>query len=161
MTRLKYARTIRIAAVAVAVVGLLMAGAQFRHKPTGGILPIVHASGSCSNNSLRGNFGFQFNGNIIGFGPIAGVGVATFDGAGNFTQTDNVSINGLPAILNRPGSGTYSVNADCTGTQTLNTGGQVFHSTFVIVGKQSFSVQTDPGGVITGVAGPVGAPQED
>jgi len=161
MTGFKLVRTIRIAVVAVAAVGLLMAGTQSRHKLNAGILPIVHASGSCSNSSLRGNFGFQFQGDIIGFGPIAGVGVATFDGAGNFTQTDNVSINGLPAILNRPGSGTYSVNADCTGTQTLNTGGQVFHNTFVIVGKQSFSVQTDPGGVITGVSRPVGAAEED
>jgi hypothetical protein len=89
------------------------------------------------------------------------VGVATFDGAGNFTQTDNVSINGFPAIVNRPGSGTYSVNADCTGTQTLNTGGMLLHNTFVIVGKQSFSVQTDPGAVITGVSSPLGVAEED
>ena len=154
-------RTIRIAVVAVVAVGLLMAGTQFRHKSTGGILPVVHASGSCSNGSLRGNFGFQFTGNIIGLGPIGGVGVATYDGAGNFTQTDNVSVNGFPAVVNRPGSGTYSVNADCTGTSTLNTGGLVLHNTFVIVGKLSYSVQTDPGAVITGVARPMGTGEED
>jgi hypothetical protein len=158
MTRL---RTTRIALVAVAVPGLLMAGTPFRHKPTGGIVPVVHASGGCSNNSLRGNFGFQFTGNIIGLGPIGGVGIATYDGAGNFTQTDNVSINGFPAIVNRPGSGTYSVNTDCTGTSTLNTGGLVLHNTFVVVGKLSYSVQTDPGAVITGVAGPIGAGEQD
>ena len=154
-------RTIRIAVIAVAAIGLLMAGTQFWHKPTGGILPIVHASGVCSNSSLRGTFGFQFNGTIIGLGPIGGVGVATFDGAGNFTQTDNVSINGFPAIVNRSGSGTYTVNADCTGTQTLNTGGLVLHNIFVIVGKEAFSVQTDAGAVITGVSRPVGAGSED
>lgn len=153
-------RTMRIAVVAVAAAGLLVGGTQFRRKPSGGILPVVHASGGCSNSSLRGTFGFQFNGNIIGLGPIGGVGVATFDGAGNFTQTDNVSINGFPAILDRPGSGTYSVNADCTGTETLNTGGLVLHSKFVIVGKQAFSVQTDPGAVITGVSSPVGSVDE-
>jgi hypothetical protein len=69
MTRL---RTTRIALVVVAVAGLLMAGIPSRHKHTGGILPVVHASGSCSNSSLRGNFGFQFTGNIIGLGPIGG-----------------------------------------------------------------------------------------
>src|SRR5215467_3119188 len=106
MTRL---RTTRIALVAVGVAGLLMAGTSTRHKRTAGILPVVRASGSCSNSSLRGNFGFQFTGTIIGLGPIGGVGVATYDGAGNFTQIDNVSINGFPAIVNRPGSGTYSV----------------------------------------------------
>ena len=92
---------------------------------------------------------------------MGGVGVATYDGAGNFTQTDNVSINGFPATLNRPGSGTYSVNPDCTGTSTLNTGGLVLHNTFVIVGKLSYSVQTDPGAVITGVSRPTGAGEGD
>ena len=158
MTRM---RATRIALVAVAVAGLLMAGTPSRRKSTAGIVPVVLASGSCSNSSLRGNFGFQFTGNIIGLGPIGGVGVATYDGAGNFTQTDNVSINGFPAIVNRPGSGTYSVNPDCTGTSTLNAGGLVLHNTFVIVGKLSYSVQTDPGAVITGVARPTGAGEED
>ena len=154
-------RTIRIAVVAVAAAGLLMAGTQFRRKPTGRILPVVHASGGCSNSSLRGSYGFQLNGNIVGFGPIGGVGVTTYDGAGNFTQTDNVNVNGFPSG-NRLGSGTYSVNADCTGTQTLNLpGGQVVHSTFVITEKQGFVVVTVPGAVITAVSRPMGAVGEE
>ena len=115
--------------------------------------------------SLRGNYGFQINGNIVGLGPIGGIAWITYDGAGNFTQTDNVNINGggIP-VLNRPGSGTYIVNPDCTGTQTLNLpGGQVTHTTFVIVGngKQVFDVGTDPHVVITGVGKAVGLRDED
>jgi hypothetical protein len=78
-------------------------------------------------------------------------------------QTDNVSINGLP-VLNRPGSGTYTVSADCTGTQTLNLPtGQVTHTAFVIVGnrKQVFDMVTDPNLVITGVGKAVGLERED
>lgn len=147
--------------VAVAAAGLLVAGTQFRRKPTGGILPVVHASGGCSNSSIRGSVGFQFNGNIVGFGPIGGVGVNTYDGAGNYTGTQNVNINGFP-VVNQPISGTYSVNADCTGTQSVNMpNGQVVHLTFVIVGKQAFALQTDPGAVVTSVSSPVGAVGED
>jgi len=136
-----------------------MAGARFRHQYARGILPIVHASG-CSNSSLRGSYGFQLNGNIIGLGPIGGVGVATYDGAGNFIQTDNVNVNGFGSAP-RPGSGTYTVNADCTGTQTLNLpGGQVVHTAFVIVGNQGFVVVTDPGAVITSVSKRVGAEED-
>jgi hypothetical protein len=161
MTRLKYVRAIRIAVVAVATVGLLMAETPFRHKRNAGILPIVNASGSCSNSSLQGNFGFQFKGDIIGLGPIAGVGVTTYDGAGNFTGKDNINVNGFP-VLSLAESGTYSVNADCTGIQTVNQAdGNVVHTTFVIMGKQVFQVQTDPGAVVTAVSRPLGAAEED
>ena len=154
-------RTIRLALVAVVAAGLLMAGTQFHRKRARGILPVVHAAGGCSNSSLHGSYGSQINGNIIGFGPIAGVAVVTYDGAGNFTQTDNVNVNGFGSAW-RPGSGTYSVNADCTGTQTLNLpGGQVVHSAFVITAKEGFVVVTDPGAVITAVSKPVGALTED
>lgn len=150
-------RTVRVALVAFAGAGLLLAGALVWRKPTSGLLPIVHASGGCSDASLRGTFGTQFSGNVIGYGPIAGVSVGTYDGAGHITSTDNINVNGFP-ILNLAETGTYSVNADCTGTQTVNQAdGNVVHTAFVIVGKQVFHLQTDPGAVVTAVSRPVGA----
>jgi hypothetical protein len=146
-------RIIRIIGFAIAAAGVLTVGTEFRGTP-GGLVSVVQAAQSgCSNNSLRGNYGFQIRGTIVGFGPIVGVALVTFDGGGNFTQTDNVSVNGFPQMVNRPGSGTYSVNADCTGTQTLNSGGQVVHTTFVIAanGNQVFDEVTDPNLVITGI----------
>jgi hypothetical protein len=145
-------RIIRIIGVTAAAVAILMAGTQFRGTRAR-LVPVVQAQSGCSNGSLQGSYGFQLKGTIVGLGPIGGVARLTFDGAGNFTQTDNVTVNGFPIVPNRPGSGTYNVNADCTGTQTLNSGGQVIHTTFVIAenGKEVFDVVTDPHLVITSV----------
>jgi hypothetical protein len=49
--------------------------------------------------------------------PIRGVVMTHYDGEGNFTQVDRIVFNGVPpAIEWTPGSGTYHVNANCTGT---------------------------------------------
>jgi hypothetical protein len=140
-----------------------MVGNQFRGIPAK-FVPVVQAAQTgCSNSSLRGNYGFQIRGTIVGFGPIVGVALLIFDGGGNFTQTDNVSVNGFPLTVNRPGSGTYSINADCTGTQTLNSGGQVVHTTFVIAanGNEVFDEVTDSNLVITGIGKRVASPDDD
>jgi hypothetical protein len=56
-------------------------------------------------------------------------------------------------ILDRPGSDTYTINPDCTGTETLNAGGQVHHSRLVLMnhGKKIFDMGSDLGVVLTGV----------
>ena len=145
-------RIIRIIGVTAAAVAILMVGTQFRDTRAR-LVPVVQAQSGCSNGSLQGSYGFQIKGTIVGFGPIGGVARLTFDGAGYFTQTDNVTVSGFPIVPNRPGSGTYDVNADCTGMQTLNSGDQVIHTKFVIAenGKEVFDVVTDPNLVITGV----------
>lgn len=145
-------RILRIISVAAAAAAILTVGARFRGNPIR-FVPVVHAQSGCSNGSLRGNYGFQIKGTIVGLGPIGGVARVTFDGAGNFTQTDNVTVNGFPIVPNRPGTGTYDVSADCTGTQTLNSGGKVTDTKFVIAenGKEVFDIVTDPNLVITGV----------
>ena len=53
---------------------------------------------------------------------VIGVVTRTYDGAGNFTQIDNVkgAVSGI--VFDRPGSGTYVVNADCTGMTLLQPG---------------------------------------
>lgn len=84
---------------------------------------------ACSNASLQGDYGFSISGSRP-TGPggpieqILGVAMTHFDGAGNLTQTDNIhgSITGFPSP-DRPGTGTYSVNTDCTGTMALNFAG--------------------------------------
>jgi hypothetical protein len=145
-------RIIRIIGVIAAVAATLTVGMQFRGARAR-LMPAVQAQNGCSESSLRGPYGFQIKGTIVGFGPIGGVARVAFDGAGNFTQTDNVTVNGSQILVNRPGSGTYLVNTDCTGTQTLNSGGQVIHTSFVIAenGKEVFDEVTDPHLVITGV----------
>jgi hypothetical protein len=79
----------------------------------------------CTNATLEGTFGFTVTG-MRPSGPggpvemIVGIALTQFDGNGNLTQTDNIhgSITGL-ATPNRKGTGTYTLNADCSGTMTL------------------------------------------
>ena len=96
---------------------------------------------------FEGNMGFELNGTIIGFGPIAIVGVATFDGAGDWSRNERAVVNGnvLPREVI---VGTYTMNDDCTGT-TADTLGHT--SEFVLVGnrKQIISIGTDAGSVAT------------
>ena len=49
-----------------------------------------------------------------GSDTFIGVGTRTFDGMGNFTQIDNVHGSVTGWTPDRPGSGTYQVNPDCT-----------------------------------------------
>jgi len=84
----------------------------------------AHAQGFCWNGLLAGNYAFTITGQILAGpteGPVSGVAMTNFDGQGNLTQVDHVLHNGmLPAVAWRPGSGTYSVNADCTGNAMVN-----------------------------------------
>ncbi len=82
----------------------------------------AHAS-ACSDWTIKGTYAFTLHGQV--FLPdgstllIDGIAKQTFDGRGNLTQLDAVATNGNMAPGWRPGTGTYSVNPDCTGTQTI------------------------------------------
>jgi hypothetical protein len=110
-------------------------------------------SGPCSNRSIRGEYGFTITGQILGgpaAGPVAGVAMEFFDGQGNLTQLDHVLLNGNPpAVQWRPATGTYSVNADCTGTEEIDfsDGTPSLHLSLVVVlrGREIRVVVNDPG----------------
>jgi hypothetical protein len=64
----------------------------------------------------------QYPGNLYPVGTIEsfiGVVVHVFDGNGKFTQTDHVKGSLSGPVLDRPGSGTYSVKPDCSGTYSI------------------------------------------
>jgi hypothetical protein len=125
----------------------------------GGALPRVHAQagalddGSCSLATLNGRYGLTFHGfgtggpvpaPISAFIPVAGVGTMTFDGSGNLSLLETVSFGGKVAPLTA--LGTYTVNADCTGTlQAVN----ATHLNLVIVhnGREILAINTDQGRV--------------
>ena len=79
----------------------------------------------CSIATLHGSFGYTSTGTLLDSyvpapyaGPFAEVGRQTFDGKGNTNATATVSSNGN--ILQQATiQGTYTVNADCTGSMTL------------------------------------------
>jgi hypothetical protein len=78
----------------------------------------------CSVGTLAGTYAFHITGQILtpaaAAGPVSGVALTVFDGYGNLTQVDNVVHNGIAPIEDwRPAVGTYTVNANCTGTFTF------------------------------------------
>ncbi len=83
------------------------------------------ANPKCDNRLIRGDYGFTIEGQKLGgpgpVGPQVGVAMTTFDGNGSLTQTDSVTIGGVHvADFSHPGAtGTYTVNADCTGSFTI------------------------------------------
>jgi hypothetical protein len=101
---------------------------------------------TCSNATLNSSYGFVITGtrpvpppNAPGIESVVGTAITTFDGQtnpdglGGFTQTDNIhgSVSGYTP--DRPGHGTYKINADCTGTMTLYNEGVPFGLVLSIV----------------------------
>lgn len=101
---------------------------------------LAHPAKGCSDETLKGTYGLRVSGEILA-GPTStvaafrdGVDLATFDGKGSFSQEDfvlgnGVFMTGLPTDpetgFNDMESGTYTVNANCTGTFTINEPGPV------------------------------------
>jgi len=106
----------------------------------------------CSDKTLRGSYGGQMQGTRpvpggTGIESVIGVVTRTYDGAGKFTQIDNVkgAISGYTP--DRPGHGTYIVNADCTGSTRFEPApGIVIEERTVVLdnGRELRSVVTKP-----------------
>src|SRR5262249_55423972 len=78
-----------------------------------GAVPNAQAQ-QCSNASLKGSYGSYNTGTVVPAGtPRASIIRETFNGNGSWTATVTINDNGTVAHFND--SGTYTVNADCTG----------------------------------------------
>ena len=84
--------------------------------------------GTCGDHTLRGDYGLLASGIRqvpfgVGLEEFTATAMWTFDGTGNFTQGLGAALYGREAGL-APGEGeipgTYSVNANCTGTLALH-----------------------------------------
>lgn len=124
------------------------------------IVPAVQAQQSaferarartCSPGTMQGTHGYSYEGTVMGQ-RIAAAGPITFDGDGNLSATYNVNLGGTP--FQGAFTGTYTVNADCTGTVTLHLPllGISTSGSFVIVshGQETFFTGTDQGITVTG-----------
>jgi hypothetical protein len=95
--------------------------------------------GRCSNRTLRGDYGFDIGGTILAgpkAGPLRGVAMTHFDGHGGLSQVDFVTNNGVPASTDwRPATGSYDLDANCTGSAQLNfsDGSPTLHLRLVVV----------------------------
>jgi len=142
-----------VLATLVAVAAMIGLGATF----PGGTLTKVHAHEealeACSAATLNGTYALTFSGfttrgpvpaAINNFTPVAGGGFVTFDGDGNLSASETVSVGGQVNPVNT--TGTYTVNSDCTGTFTTPHA----HLNLVLLrkGREIQAVNTDPGNVI-------------
>ena len=78
--------------------------------------------------------------------PFAAAGVRTFDGEGNIRQVATASRNGV--ISRRlEGTGSYTLDADCTGTMTSSGITQPVHWDIFVAtdGSEGVAVRTDEG----------------
>jgi hypothetical protein len=111
-------RILVIAARVMVVCGLLFAVSVAR----------ANDDDKCTDGILRGDYGFAAEGVLLGTpglpaqAQFRSVGVAHFNGRGGLTWVEHTVINGVPAnadfIL---ATGTYSVNANCTGSAVVTT----------------------------------------
>jgi hypothetical protein len=154
--RNKFMRNIKaivVLATLVVVAATIVLGATFR----GGTLPKVYAQEearkSCGVHTLEGTYALTFSGfttrgpipaAINDFTPVAGGGLVIFDGHGNISTSETVSVGGLVSPVDVPG--TYTVNSDCTGTFSTPHA----HLNLVIIGngRKIQAVNTDPGNVV-------------
>jgi hypothetical protein len=98
------------------------------------------------NATLHGTYVVSGSGSVTGVGPVTAVGEVTYDGQGNSSATFKASFNGTIQTVTVPG--TYTVNADCTGTAEEATA----HYFFVVTpdGNKYSWLETDPGTVLSG-----------
>jgi len=112
----------------------------------------VPAKNGCSNASLRGSYGLHATGTTPG-GPIALVGVISYDGAGSLTGTVFARRTGSTTteVIDLTG-GTYTVHSDCTVSDTFGNGQHT--SAIVDDGRGYFILNTTEGApvVISGEA---------
>jgi hypothetical protein len=84
--------------------------------------PVARAQGGCTVANLKGAYGLAVNGffyDVDGSqGVYSSVGLAVADGNGGITGADTLNLDGTPT-RGRQFTGTYTVNADCSGTMSL------------------------------------------
>ena len=113
----------------------------------------VYASSGCSNATLTGNYAFNYTGFTTPHSPVTGnedpiavVGVFALDGNGNASISSTLAF--LGAIHpNQTGSGTYTVNSDCTGSMSFTTGdvaGVTLNTVVIGGGTEIFGIDTRP-----------------
>jgi hypothetical protein len=123
--------------------------------------PVASAQGRCSVATLKGSYGLVEQGTaVVDIGmpvlppvpfPTANVAIVTYDGAGTLTATYRATFGGVPLP---PGSvtGTYTVGADCTYTDSVPS--VMMQRAGVIVGEgtnqEVRTVSTTPWVVATG-----------
>ena len=115
----------------------------------------AQGNANCSNAGIQGTLGFHGGGWKVSntLTPTAFAAQVQADGAGNVSGAERGSFGGL--VFSVSLSGTYLVNANCTGTITYTASdGSTTHGNFVLVngGMSALTIQTDAGVITTTLA---------
>ncbi len=112
----------------------------------------------CSTATLRGAYGYFFSGSAAGVGPVAAVGLVTFDGLGGVSAKDTLNTNGT--VVGRSGSGIYHLNLNCTGSASITVDAGQFSFDLMVIphssGAEFSLIVTSPGAIQTGEAMRIG-----
>jgi hypothetical protein len=150
----------RVAVIAVAaVVASSLVGMSASDPDRPAIVAKVHSQEhddgpGCTNASLRGSYGFYRTGTTSA-GPLASIGILSFDGNGNATATQSTSRNGVftfDAVI----SGTYEIAEDCTGKEFTPEGVEFARLVVVDRGKEFYLFSETAGNTIYGVGRKIG-----
>jgi len=114
----------------------------------------------CSDWLITGVYGFTIEGaKLAGPGPTGaqvGIAITEFDGRGGLKQIDAVTIGGVEVsdFTHPAATGTYTVNADCTGAFTINfTDGRPPVSAWFVVVDNGNEIDAVVAGVPAGSTG--------
>jgi hypothetical protein len=132
--------------VALAIVATLLASPAFAAPGTDE--DRSSPDSRCSNRTLQGDYAFHVEGAFVDSPTpllLGGVAMTRFDGKGKLTQVDHVVFNGtVPPIDWIPATGTYRINADCTGEAELIIPGSPFSpvNLRLVVGADGRRIET-------------------
>jgi hypothetical protein len=132
---------ILVSAIPIMIVGFVPAG-----TPAVAQSDTVPSGRQCSDRTLFGDYGFAVEGLALPAPGVAlpgrGVTMTHFDGEGNLTQVDSLLINGTPVSDWSTVTGTYQVNANCTGTMSLLPSAGGFVNLRIVVVRHGTEIHT-------------------
>ena len=108
---------------------------------------------TCGLTGKKQTFAANLTGTDNGIGQAATVGQLILDGKGNVSGTGTFSLSGT--IISDTITGTYTEDANCTGTAQITPSGfSTLNFNFVVVngGKELLLIETDSGTIVSGTA---------
>ena len=148
----RYLAALLVVLGVVGLVGVVAVGRGFAEDENA-------AKAKCSEATLDGTYLFAAEGVEIKGDqqlPFSYAGYEVFDGNGKINQVFSANLNGKKVIRNETLSGTYTVEADCTGTATYADGTR-FDQFIAPDGSELTFVQTHPKRLVTASFEPRGS----
>lgn len=112
---------------------------------------LAEGAAVCAENGKKLTFAANLSGSVIGVGPVAYVEQVILNGKGNVSGNGTFSLDGT--IYTVPITGTYTENADCTGSAQITPKGfSTLNFNFVVVdvGKEILLIETDTDTIVSG-----------